>query len=1088
MVLGIIKIVIKSVKFYKKPVLYQILIIALLSSVITGTLLTGWSVRESLKKGAVEHLGNTGILISSGTRFFDPSLAERFKDRTGIDCNGLLEINGYCRNLNTQQGELNTHIYAVTDAFFRFHGIDSITINPGEVAVNEKLAVSLDLKKGDELIIMFNEISDIPPDAPFAPEKVEARSIVLKIGTILKPANTGNFSLLISQVKPENIFINLSDINSNSNKPNKINRLLIYNNNNITPDKAYDIFRNVMTPSDLGLKIIPLKKAGGYELRSDRIFIENSLISEVENRIPGSAPVITYLANRISNGSRSTPYSFVAALPGSLYPEIVRGNDIIVNRWLAEDLAIHQGDSLLMAWYSPDSLNKLIEKSSRFCVRRIVELEGIWGDSLLMPDFPGISGSESCSEWDAGVAIKLNDIRKKDEDYWNKYRGTPKAFINYDKGIELWGNNFGPATAIRFQDSISEKSISGTLSGYLDPEKNGFRIVDLYNESIRAANESVDFSTLLLSLGFFLIVASVVLLSFAVATYFESKHIQIRTFFALGFRNSWIKKLLLAESGLISLLGCFTGSLAGILVNMLIIKLLNTVWNGAVQTDTLTAFFKVTPVLTGFLATLTIALIFLILKITLHLKNLNRDKNLLHSNPSRTLNMAVLLGSFLTSVSFYLFSLIIKEQELALCFASGAGLFIFMIFSWRQYFITRVSISTWKSNRAGKLSRLYYSYNPSHAVTPVLFIAAGIFAVFITGANRMNFDGSHIKPSGGTGGFLFWCETSLPVRADLTSMSGREESGFDDPKLSEMQFVAIKKYAGSDASCLNLNHVTIPPLLGADPAEFISRGSFSFARAISRENITNPWEFLKLPPSDNTIYGIADQTVLEWGLKIKTGDTLIMRSENGQKLNIIVAAGLKSSVFQGYVIIGIDNFKKYFPSVPGISVFLVDGNNNLADLYSSSLNERLEGFGVKVQKTNDRLASFYEVTNTYLSVFGVFGALGMITGIAGLGFVLLRNYNYRKREFALMMAAGFKIKKIRNLILGEQMLILVAGMASGMIPAVIATLPSLKSNNDIPWIYLLSMIMVIFFTGFVVLRISLKAVTGNSLTASLKKE
>ena len=28
---------------------------------------------------------------------------------------------------------------------------------------------------------------------------------------------------------------------------------------------------------------------------------------------------------------------------------------------------------------------------------------------------------------------------------------------------------------------------------------------------------------------------------------------------------------------------------------------------------------------------------------------------------------------------------------------------------------------------------------------------------------------------------------------------------------------------------------------------------------------------------------------------------------------------------------------------------------------------------------------FYEVTNTYLSVFGVFGALGMITGIAGLG-------------------------------------------------------------------------------------------------------
>ena len=69
---------------------------------------------------------------------------------------------------------------------------------------------------------------------------------------------------------------------------------------------------------------------------------------------------------------------------------------------------------------------------------------------------------------------------------------------------------------------------------------------------------------------------------------------------------------------------------------------------------------------------------------------------------------------------------------------------------------------------------------------------------------------------------------------------------------------------------------------------------------------------------------------------------------------------------------------------------------------------------LKLKRLSDRLASFYEVTNTYLSVFGVFGALGMITGIAGLGFVLLRNYNYRRREFALMLATGFNVKKIRE--------------------------------------------------------------------------
>ncbi len=1088
MVPGIVKIVIRSARFYKKPVLYQILIVALLSAVITGSLLTGWSVRASLKKSATERLGNTGILISSGTRFFDLSLADRLRDSARINCTGLLEINGLCQNLSTQKAIPNTHIYAINGDFFSFHGKEAIKINPGEVAVNEKIAVSLDLKKGDELILRFNDYSDIPADAPFAPANEEGRSLVVKVGSILKPAESADFSLSISQVVPENIFINISDIFGTSGKQIKINRLLFEINNNITTEKAYDALRNHMKPSDIGLKIIPLEKTGGYELRSDKIFLENSLVSEVKNYIPPAAPVITYLGNRISHGARSTPYSFIAALPHSLYPDIVTGNEVIVNRWLAGDLDINQGDTVEMVWYAPDSLSKLIERKSRFRVSRIVEMNGIWGDSLLMPDFPGISGSESCSEWDAGVTIKLNDIRQKDEQYWNRFRGTPKAFINYDKGVELWGNNFGPATAIRFPGSISAQEISGRLAGYLDPASNGFIITDLYSDSLLAASESVDFSSLFLSLGFFLILASVVLLSFAVTTYLDSKHIQIRTFFALGFRTGWIKQLLLAESGFISLTGSFLGSFAGMLVSFLIIKLLNTVWQGAVQTDTLSTFFSLLPILAGFLITIIIAIVFLEFKIRLHLKNLNRKKKALDTKSSPLLNLILLLISFFISAGLYILSNILKEQEVVLSFSAGTLLLIVIILLWRQYFISSFNLFSEKADPTLKLSRLYYSYYPSHAVTPILFIAAGIFAVFITGANRMSFDSSHLKPTGGTGGFLFWCDNTIPVRADLETNTGRTTLALDEEQLTGMQFVQMKRYAGNDASCLNLNHIKVPPLLGVDQNEFISRGSFSFAKAIEAGNVENPWQFLSFPPTSNTIYGIADQTVLQWGLKIKPGDTLMMRSENGQKLNIIIAAGLKSSVFQGYVVIGLDNFRKYFPSVPGSSILLVDGNKDLADLYGNTLNERLENFGVKVERTNDRLASFYEVTNTYLSVFGVFGALGMVTGIAGLGFVLLRNYNYRRREFALMLATGFNVKKIRKLILQEQIIILMAGMSAGVIPAIIATLPSLKNSSDVPWIYLISMVIIIFCTGLAALFFSLGSVTGSSLTASLKKE
>ena len=48
----------------------------------------------------------------------------------------------------------------------------------------------------------------------------------------------------------------------------------------------------------------------------------------------------------------------------------------------------------------------------------------------------------------------------------------------------------------------------------------------------------------------------------------------------------------------------------------------------------------------------------------------------------------------------------------------------------------------------------------------------------------------------------------------------------------------------------------------------------------------------------------------------------------------------------------------------------------MTGLYKTTLNDRLANYGVNIELTTERLKSFYQVTNTYLSVFGVFGALG----------------------------------------------------------------------------------------------------------------
>ena len=753
-------IVFRSIKYYNKPVLYQIIIIALLSAVITGSLLTGKSVKESLKKSASERLGNTGMLISSGVRFIDPDLAKRIKANSGINCAPILELNGYCQGLTSQKKAFNTHIFGVNRDFFIFQGHDSINIKSGEVAVNKWLADYLGIKQGEELIIRFKKISDIPSDAPFASAGDAVRSVVLKVGTILDPSLNGDFSLSISQITPYNIFVNPEDLRDDQNKQQKVNRLLINRNNFKSLQNLSEVLKKDLIPSDIGLRFRMDKKSGGYEIISDRIFIDEAIVKEIAVLIPGSATVLTYLGNHFDFGSRSTPYSFISALPSSLYPEIGDGNSIIINRWMSQDLSVNEGDTIKVNWYSPDSLNKLIEKNGSFIVKQIVDMNDILSDSLLMPDFPGISGKESCSDWDAGVPIKMNRIRAKDEDYWKRYRGTPKAFINYNTGMRLWGNNFGPATAIRFPAGLTERDIENRLAGKLDPYKAGLSVTDLSAESVKAANEGVDFGTLFLSLGFFLILASVVLLSFATSSYFNSKKRQVNTLFALGFRKGWINKLLFLELGAISLIGCLAGAFTGYLVDVVITRALNTVWNGAVQTDTLDAYFDLFSITVGFVLTFMIILIFMWIKVKLYLKVLFKRGKTGFKLTSSTLNFFILIVCGTVTVALFVLSLLVKDSRLLLSFVAGTLLLITLILFWRHFYISRINKGIVGLKGTRYLSYKYYSLNPSGAVTPILFIAAGIFALFITGANRMNFNEKQIRRSGGTGGYLLWSEST----------------------------------------------------------------------------------------------------------------------------------------------------------------------------------------------------------------------------------------------------------------------------------------------------------------------------------------
>lgn len=1078
----------KSLSFQKHSTIYQVLIIMLLSAVITGSLLTGKSVRMSLRKTSAEKLGNTGLVISTGPRYFNHSLAERIQKNAGIKTASILEINGYCQRFGEGPGASGVNIIAVDSVFFSFHGKENAELNQGMVLINWKLAELLGVKEGDEIIVRYPAISEIPSDSPFSPGRKNSESAVMTVKGVLSTEDLGDFSLSISQIKPLNLFINRSDIADIDGNVPESNRMLIERKSSITASQVLSVLGESLMPGDIGLKIRHSERDGTSEIISGRVFIDQNIVDGITKVIPSASPVLTYLGNMFIKGTAMTPYSFVSGLPNSLYKDMPAGDSILINQWLAADLGAKTGDTIEIRWYSPDIANRMTIRSGQFIVSGIAGMGSRLSDPSLMPEFAGISGKESCSEWDAGVPVDLNLIREKDEDYWNTYKGTPKAFISYKKASELWGSNYGPVTSLRFPAGISEEDIISKLTGSLDPEKTGFTVTDVSGESIRAAVKGTDFSTLFLSLGFFIILSAVILLVLVVSAFLETRKDHVRTLSSLGFTDSWIGRMLFTESVFVASAGAAAGIFAGIAFNKIIIQALNTVWHDTVQTDTIITAMGFWPLAVGFITTIITSLVILNLKRRRFLRDLRKPKTGSFRLPSGKKHLIFSSLALMLSIMLAIMSSFFPGKAMLLSFAGGALMLISIVMLSGYINFRRSDFNTFRNPPLRALSGFYYSFFPSNAIIPVVFIAAGIFAIMVTGLNRLAITGQSLEESGGTGGYLLWNTVTVPVMDDLNSDAGRSEFALNESGLEELEFVHVKLLPGDDASCLNLNNVTSPPLLGINPDKFIERGSFSFASVMRNLKPDNPWASLNLPGNNNTIFGIADQTVLQWGLKIKTGDTLIVRSENGEPLRIVIAAGLKSSIFQGNIIIGFENFNRYFPSISGSHIFLADGNPEMIDLYREVMIDRFSGHGIQTEETAVRMASFFKVTNTYLTVFSILGGIGLIMGVAGLGFVLLRNYNQRKRDFAFMLASGFNIYSIRKLISGEQVRILISGIAAGVPAAFIATLPSLGSASGVPWKVLIINVILVFITGLLSLSIAVRSIRQKSLIKDLRRE
>ena len=117
------------------------------------------------------------------------------------------------------------------------------------------------------------------------------------------------------------------------------------------------------------------------ELRSRRVFIDESIGAEAVKAGDKAQGVLTYFVNEIRLGDKATPYSMVAAIGDArLLPPNMRDDEIAINQWLADDLGAKIGDSVDITYYILGPRRQLLERqadsrSSRSCrwtIRRAI--------------------------------------------------------------------------------------------------------------------------------------------------------------------------------------------------------------------------------------------------------------------------------------------------------------------------------------------------------------------------------------------------------------------------------------------------------------------------------------------------------------------------------------------------------------------------------------------------------------------------------------------------------------------------------------------------------------------------------------------
>ena len=1086
-------------------------------SVLGGALIVGDSVRGSLRDLALGRLGRAYDVVSSAT-FVREEFAADLANALGRDAAPLLSATAVVTHEPSGRRAANVFVYGVDERFWRFHGLE-----PHEgTSVSDALARELGAAKGDVLLTRLQKPSEIPLDSLFAHKEDIGRTIRLTLERALPRDQLGEFILRPQQAEIRAVFAPLRRIQRDLDVERHVNTVLL------GPDDgrfSREAFRGALRLADLGVRVVPLQAERAVAVESVSGIVSDTLESvtvDVSKRLGlVASPVFTYLANSIRIGDRRIPYSLVTGIDFAILPPSVaqsrlqqgtsrEPNDrapIALNTWAARELQARVGEEVELEYYLWDPVAGLQTRLARFVLDRIVPLEGIAADRQLAPEYPGITGADSLTDWDPPFPIDLSRIRPQDERYWDDYRTTPKAFLPYERARDLWSTQYGRATAMRVRSTgaADPASMATTLTAELqktlDPAELGVVLMPARELALQASAGATDFGEYFTYFSFFLVVSALLLTIMFFRLGIEGRLRQIGILRATGFTIARVRRLFLVETLILALVGSAAGILGAIGYAHAIVFGLRTWWVGAVGTTLLSVHVNAASLMLGAGAGMIAALLCVVVSLRsaakqsprslLGAQSLDAAASAVGASGRRRLSVALaVLAAVLVVAGFTRPSL-----QVAAFFGAGALLLVACLLFFSGWLRSRAARPV-TGRGTGAVARLGFrgaAFRPTRSVLSAALIACAVFVIVAVDAFRRGNSELTDDPRSGTGGFALIARAEMPVLQNPDDAQGREELQISgDPELGRATFMRFRLRPGDDASCLNLYRPAAPTLI-APEKEFIDANRFSFSAtlAASDEERRNPWLLLNRKFEDGAVPAIADATSLQYVLHASVGDDFSIDVGREAPIVLRFVAALRDSVLQSELIIAEDAFIGLFPAQHGFRYFLVDASvasRSEAGALAQAVERALGPFGVDAVSAAERLDAFHQVENTYLSTFQALGSLGLLLGTVGLATVMFRNVLERRRELALLRAVGYDRRHVSTMMIAETVLLLGAGLVAGAACATIAIAPAWLDRGSAPGAGLALLLVAILAAGLLAALAATRAAVHGRMLDALRSE